>query len=56
MDCCNSMAPSARQAGHTYFLGDISHTPFIWRVEDVCSFFFLRELDLLSGAEEVAAT
>lgn len=37
------MAPVARHAGHTYFLGDISQTSFILGVEDVL-FFFLRNL------------
>lgn len=48
--CWNSVAPLARQAGDTYFLGDISQTSFIlgWRMSVLC---FLKELGLLPGTE-----
>lgn len=50
--CWNSMAPLARQAGDTYFLGDISQASFIvgWRMSVLS---FLWELGLLSGADVV---
>lgn len=53
--CWNSTAPLARQAGDTYFLGDVSQASFILRCR-ISILCFLREFCLFSGAELMCFT